>query len=120
MGPPSSRPRGNYRGNSRNRGEQDNRTLDDILDGPCPTHPKGNHSLRRCFTFQESIKRGDVFNSRQDQKQDKESDPKKGEAAEKDNQGLPRVRDEVNVIFGGHNSQESKREQKVNERRIMA
>jgi hypothetical protein len=32
---------------------------------------------------------------------------------------FPRVDGEVNVIFGGHGSQESKRQQKLNDRQIL-
>jgi hypothetical protein len=32
---------------------------------------------------------------------------------------FPRVNGEVNVIFGGHGSQESKRQQKLNDRQIL-
>jgi hypothetical protein len=109
-GPSVSRARGAPR-----RGEQ---TLDDILDAQCLYHKDMCHTLRNCRDFKHSIgndrpfqrlspppPRGGPREPRQPQKQEGGG-----------GRAFPHVNGEVNVIFGGHGSQESKRQQKLNDR----
>jgi hypothetical protein len=112
-GPPASHARGGPRG-----GEH---TLDDILDAQCLYHKDMHHTLRNCRDFKHSVGNGRPFQPlppppprggpgepRQPQQQ------KRGGG-----RAFPRVDGEVNVIFGGHGSQESKRQQKLNDRQIL-
>jgi hypothetical protein len=109
-GLPVSRARGGHRG-----GEH---TLDDIFDAQCPCHKDMHHTLRNCRDFKHSVgndrpfqplppppPRGGPREPRQPQQQD-----------EGGGGDFPHVDREVNVIFGGHGSQESKRQQKLNDR----
>jgi hypothetical protein len=112
-GPPVSRARGAPHGGER--------TLDDILNAQCPYHKNMRHTLRNCRDFKHSVgngrpfqplppppPRGGLGEPRQPQQQEGGG----GEA-------FPRVDGEVNVIFGGHRSQENKRQQKLNDRQIL-
>jgi hypothetical protein len=112
-GPPASRARGGPRGGER--------TLDDILDAQCPFHKDMCHTLWNCRDFKHSVgngrplqplppppERGGPVEPRQPQQQEGGGDG-----------AFPRVDGEVNVIFSGHGSQESKRQQKLNDRQIL-
>jgi hypothetical protein len=112
-GPPASRARGGPRGGER--------TLDDILDAQCPYHKDMRHTLRNCRDLKHSVGHGRPFQPlppppprggpgepRQPQQQEEG-----GGAA------FPRVDREVNVIFSEHGSQESKRQQKLNDRQVL-
>jgi hypothetical protein len=112
-GPPVSRARGAPHGGER--------TLDDILDAQCPYHKDMRHTLRNCRDFKHSVgndrpfqplppppPRGGPREPRQPQQQEGG-----GGGA------FLRMDGEVNVIFGGHGSQESKRQQKLNDRQIL-
>jgi hypothetical protein len=94
--------------------------LDDILDAQC-LYKDVRHTLRNCRDFKHSIgndrpfqplppppPRGGLREPRQPQQQEGG-----GGGA------FPRVDGEVNVIFGGHGSQESKRQQKLNDRQKL-
>jgi hypothetical protein len=112
-GPPVSRAWGAPHGGER--------TLDDILDAQCLYHKDMRHTLWNYRDFKHSIgndrhfqplppppPRGGPREPRQPQQQEGG-----GGGA------FPRVDGEVNVIFGGHGSQESKRQQKLNDRQIL-
>jgi hypothetical protein len=112
-GPPASLARGGPCG-----GEC---TLDDILDAQCSYHKDMRHTLRNFRDFKHSVgkdrpfqplppppPRGGPGEPRQPQQQEGGGD-----------RAFPRVDGEVNVIFGGHGSQESKRQQKLNDRQIL-
>jgi hypothetical protein len=95
--------------------------LDDILDTQCPYHKDMRHTLRNCRDFKYSVGNGRPF-------QPLPPPPPRGGPGEpqqppqqKGGGGrvFPRVDGEVNVIFGGHGSQESKRQQKLNDRQIL-
>jgi hypothetical protein len=112
-GPPASHARGGTRG-----GEH---TLDDILDTQCPYHKDTRHNLRNCRDFMNSMGNGRPF-------QPLPTPPPRGGSGEprqpQQHEGggggaFPHVDGEVNVIFGGHGSQESKRQQKLNDRQIL-
>jgi hypothetical protein len=113
VGPPASRARGGPCGGKH--------TLDDILDAQCPYHKDMRHTLRNCRDFKHSVghdrpfqplppppPRGGPGEPRQPQQQEEG----RGGA-------FPRIDGEVNVIFGGHGSQESRRQQKLNDRQIL-
>jgi hypothetical protein len=110
---PISRARGAPRGGER--------TLDDILDAQCSYHKDMRHTLRNYRDFKHSVgndrpfqplppppPRGGPGEPRQSQQQE----GGRGGA-------FPRVDEEVNVIFGGHRSQESRRQQKLNDRQVL-
>jgi hypothetical protein len=112
-GPPASRAHGGPRGGER--------TLDDILDAQCLYHKDMRHTLRKCRDFKHSIGHGRPF-------QPLPPPPSRGGPGEpwqpqQEEEGgggaFPRVDREVNVIFGGHGSQENKRQQKLNDRQIL-
>jgi hypothetical protein len=76
------------------------------------------HTLRNCRDIKHSVGNGRTF-------QPLPPPPQRGEPRQPQQQeeggggAFPRVDREVNVIFGGHGSQESKRQQKLNDRQIM-
>jgi hypothetical protein len=95
--------------------------LDDILDAQCPYHKDMRHTLRNCRDFKHSIgndrpfqplppppPRGGPGEPRQPQQQEGGG-----------GRAFSRVDGEVNIIFGGHGSQEIKRQQKLNDREIL-
>jgi hypothetical protein len=111
--PPASRARGAPRGGER--------TLDDILDAQCPYHKDMPHTFRNCRDFKHSVGNDRPF-------QPLPPPPPRGGPGEPQQpqqqeggggRAFPRVDGEVNVIFGGHGSQESKRQQKLNDLQIM-
>jgi hypothetical protein len=113
VGPPASHARGGPRGGER--------TLDDILDAQCPYHKDMCHTLQNCRDFKHSMGNGRPF-------QPLPPPPPRGGPGElrqpqQQEEGgggaFPRVDREVNVIFGGHGSQESKRQQKLNDHQIQ-
>jgi hypothetical protein len=95
--------------------------LDDIIDAQCPYHKDMRHTLRNCREFKHS-----VWNSRPFQPPPPPpprgglGEPQKPQQQEGGGGGaFPRVDGEVNIIFGGHGSQENKRQQKLNDRKIL-
>jgi hypothetical protein len=111
--PPASHARGGPRG-----GEH---TLDNILNAQCPYHKDMRHTLRNCRDFKHSVGNGRPF-------QPLPPPPPRGGPGEprqpQQHEGggggaFPCDDREVNVIFGGHGSQESKRQQKLNDRQIL-
>jgi hypothetical protein len=95
--------------------------LDDILDAQCPYHKDMRHTLRNCRDFKHSVGNGQPF-------QPLPPPPPRGgpreprQPLQQEGGGggaFPRVDGEVNVIFGRHGSQESKRQQKLNDRQIL-
>jgi hypothetical protein len=109
-GPPVARARGAPRGGER--------TLDDILDAQCPYHQDMRHTLRNCRDFKHSVGNGRPF-------QPLPPPPPGGGPSEPRQQeggggrAFPRVYGEVNVIFGGHGLQKNRRQQKLNDRRVL-
>jgi hypothetical protein len=112
-GPPASRARGGPHG-----GEH---TLDDILDAQCPYHKDMRHTLWNCRDFKQSIGHGRPFQPLPPPPpRGGPEEPRQPQQQEEGGGGaFPRVDREVNVIFGGHGSQESKRQQKLNDRQIL-
>jgi hypothetical protein len=111
--PPASRARGAPRGGER--------TLDDILDTQCPYHKDMRHTLQNCRDFKHSIGNGRPFQPLPPPPpRGGPGEPRQPQQQEGGGGGaFPRVNGEVNVIFGGHGSQESKRQQKLNDRQIL-
>jgi hypothetical protein len=112
-GPPASRARGAPRGGER--------TLDDILDAQCPYHKDMRHTLRNCRDFKQS-----VGNDRRFQPlpppppRGGPGEPRQPQQQEGGGGGaFPLVDGEVNITFSGHGSQESKRQQKLNNHQIL-
>jgi hypothetical protein len=112
-GPPASRARGGPRG-----GEC---TLDDILNAQCSYHKDIRHTLRNCRDFKHSIGNGRPFQPLPPPPpRGGPREPQQPQQQEGGGGGaFPHVDREVNVIFGGHGSQESKRQQKLNDRQIL-
>jgi hypothetical protein len=102
-GPPVSRARGTPR-----RGK---RTLDDILDTQCPYHKDMRHTLRNCINFKHSIGNGRPFQPLPPPPpRGGPGEPQQPQQQEGGGGGaFPHVDGEVNVIFGGHGSQDNKR-----------
>jgi hypothetical protein len=113
VGPPASRARGGPR-----VGE---RTLDDIPDAQCPCHKDMRHTLRNCRDFKHSIGHGRPFQPLPPPPpRGGPEEPRQPQQQEEEGGGaFPRVDREVNVIFGGHGSQENRRQQKLNDRQIL-
>jgi hypothetical protein len=111
--PPASRARGAPR-----RGE---RTLGDILDAQCPYHKDMRHTLRNCTDFKHSIGNDRPFQPLPPPPpRGGPGEPRQPQQQEGGGGGaFPCVDGEVNVIFDGHGSQESKRQQKLNDRQIL-
>jgi hypothetical protein len=112
-GPPISRARGAPRGGER--------TLDDILDAQCPYHKDMRHTLRNCRDFKHSVRNDRLFQPLPPPPpRGGPSEPRRPQRQEGGGGGaFSRVDGEVNVIFGGHGSQENKRQQKLNDRQIL-
>jgi hypothetical protein len=112
-GPPASRARGGPRGGER--------TLDDILDAQCPYHKDMRHTLRNCRDFKHSVGHGRPFQPLPPPPpRGGPGEPRQPQQQEEGGGGaFPRVDGEVNVIFGGHGSQENRRQQKLNDRQIL-
>jgi hypothetical protein len=112
-GPPASHGRGAPRGGER--------TLDDILDAQCMYHKDMRHTLRNCRDFKHSVGNGRPFQPLPPPPpRGGPGEPRKPQQQEGGGGGaFLRVDEEVNVIFGGHGSQESKRQQKLNDRQIL-
>jgi hypothetical protein len=113
VGPPASRARGAPRGGER--------TLDDILDAQCPYHKGMCHTLRNCRDFKHSVGNDRPFQPLPPPPpQGGPGEPQQPQHQEEGGGGaFPRVDGEVNVILGEHGSQESKRQQKLNDRQIL-
>jgi hypothetical protein len=112
-GPPAARACGAPRGGVR--------TLDEIPDSQCPYHKDMRHTLRNYRDFKHFVghdrsfqplppppPRGEPGKPRQPQQQE-----------EGRGRAFPRVDREVNVIFGGHGEQESRRQQKLKDRQVL-
>jgi hypothetical protein len=112
-GPPASRARGGPRGGER--------TLDDILDAQCPYHKDMRHTLRNCRDFKHSVGHGRPFQPLPPpSSRGGPGEPRQPQQQEEGGGGaFPRVDREVNVIFGGHGSQENRRQQKLNDSQIL-
>jgi hypothetical protein len=111
--PPASRARGGPRGGER--------TLDNILDAQCPYHKDMRHTLQNCRDFKHSVGNGRPFQPLPPPPpRGGPGEPRQPQQQEEGGGGaFPRVDREVNIIFGGHRSQESKRQQKLNDRQIL-
>jgi hypothetical protein len=111
--PPASRARGGPHGGER--------TLDDILDAQCPYHKDMRHTLWNCRDFKHSMGNDRPFQPLPPPPQrGGPGEPRQPQQEEEGGGGaFPRVDREVNVIFRGHGSQESKRQQKLNDRQIL-
>jgi hypothetical protein len=102
--PPASHAQGAPRG-----GKQ---TLDDILDAQCLYHKDMRHTLRNYRYFKHTIGNGRPFQPlpppppREGPREPRQPQQQEGEGGG----AFPRIDGEVNVIFGGHGSQESKRQ----------
>jgi hypothetical protein len=112
-GPPASRAQGGPRGGER--------TLDDILDVQCPYHKDMRHTLRNYRDFKHFVGHGRPFQPLPPPPpRGGPEEPRQPQQQEEGGGGaFPRVDREVNVIFGGHGSQESRRQQKLNDRQIL-
>jgi hypothetical protein len=113
IGPPVSRARGAPSGGER--------TLDDILDAQCPYHKDIRHTLRNCRDFKHSIDNGRPFQPLPPPPpRGGPGEPRQPQQQERGGGGaFSRVDGEVNVIFGGHGSQENRRQHKLNDRQIL-
>jgi hypothetical protein len=92
--------------------------LDDILDAQCQYHKDMRHTLRNCRDFKHSVGHGRPFQPLPPPPpRGRPDEPRQPHRQEEGGGGaFPRVDREVNVIFGGHGSQENRRQQKLNDR----
>jgi hypothetical protein len=95
--------------------------LDDILDAQCPYHKDMRHTLQNCRDFKHFVGNDRPFQPLPPPpSRGGPGEPRQPQQQEGGGGGaFPRVDGEVNVIFGGHGSQESKRQQKLNDRQIL-
>src|SRR5690348_17213522 len=79
------------------------------------------HTLRNCRDFKHSVGHSRPFQPLPPPPpRGGPGEPRQPQQQEEGGGGaFPRVDREVNVIFGGHGSQESKRQQKLNDRQIL-
>jgi hypothetical protein len=79
------------------------------------------HTLRNCRDFKHSVGHGRPFQPLPPPPpRGGPDEPRQPHQPEEGGGGaFPRVDREVNVIFGGHGSQENKRQQKLNDRQIL-
>jgi hypothetical protein len=112
-GPPVSRARWAPHGGER--------TLDDILDAQYLYHKDMCHTLRNCRDFKHSVRNDRPFQPLPPPSP--QGGPREPRPPQQQEGGgcraFPRVDGEVNVIFGGHGLQESKRQQKLNDCQIL-
>ncbi|WVZ58726.1 hypothetical protein U9M48_008966 [Paspalum notatum var. saurae] len=112
MAPASVRPRGPPPAPAR--------TLNQLLDEPCPAHKDMRHTLRNCRDFKAMLTHGQFPTPQPTPpppppRNQPPQRPKGG-----NNQRFPDVNKEVNFILGGHRAYASKRQQKLEDRRINA
>nr|CAE03254.1 OSJNBa0011J08.9 [Oryza sativa Japonica Group] len=93
-------------------------TFDKIMNSQCPHHPNSNHVAKDCFVYKQFAEQY-VKNAR------KPSDGDQGTSKKKDDEddaptGFQDHRKELNHIFGGPLTYESKRKQKLTKREINA
>jgi hypothetical protein len=93
----------------------------DILDAQCPYHKDMRHTLWNCRDFKHSVGNGRPFQPLPPPPpRGGPGEPRQPQQQEGGGGGaFPRVDGEVNVIFGGHGSQENKRQQKLDDRQIL-
>jgi hypothetical protein len=81
------------------------------------------HTLRNCRDFKHSVGNDRPFQPlpppHRKEDQENRDNPSSRRREEGGGGAFPHVDREVNVIFGGHGSQESKRQQKLNDRQIL-
>jgi hypothetical protein len=113
-GPPVARAQGAPR-----EGE---RTLDDILDAKCPYHKDMRHTLWNYRDFKHSVGHGRPFHPLPPPPpRGGPGEPRQPQQQEGGGGGaFPRVDREINVIFGGHKSQENRRQRELNDRQVLA
>ena len=99
--------------------KQANEEFEMLLDQPCLYHTNGKHIARHCWTFHnlfkkevEKCKDGKVAPVRNNNDKDREDKGKQVEI-KKPKENFPHPEREVNMVIGGHNSNESKRQQKL-------
>ncbi|KAJ1288427.1 hypothetical protein BS78_02G088200 [Paspalum vaginatum] len=89
------------------------RSLDQLLDAPCPYHNGMHRTLRDCRDFKALIAHGRPFVALPPASplpRDQRPPPQQNRGS---GAGFPNINRHVNVIFGGHGSQESKQQQKL-------
>jgi hypothetical protein len=96
-------------------------TLDEILDFQCPYHKDKRHNLWNCRDFKNSIGHDRPLQplppppSRGEPKEPRQPQQREGGRGG----AFPHVDREVNIIFGGHGAQESRRQQKLNDQQVL-
>ena len=85
---------------------------DDIENMHCILHPKGNHTIGNCYTFNEQYTRKDSKGSVKEDNQKKEED-------NLEDKGFQKSRGTVAVIFTGVPDSRSKHQEKLALRTIM-
>ena len=89
------------------------RRYDDIENMRCPLHPKGNHTIGDCYTFNERYTKKDSKGNNKEDNQEKEDD-------NHEDKGFQKSRGTVAVIFAGVPDSRSKHQEKLALRTIMA
>ena len=89
------------------------RKYDDIENMHCILHPKGNHTIGDCYTFNDRYTRKDSKGSVKEDNQKKEED-------NLEDKGFQKSRGTVAVIFAGVPDSRSKHQEKLALRTIMA
>jgi hypothetical protein len=114
-GPPVARAHGAPCG-----GEQ---ILDEILDAQCPYHKDMRHTPRNCRDFKHSVGHGRPFQPLPPPPpRGGPGEPRQPQQQQEGGGGraFPCIDREVNIIFGGHRAQENRRQQKLNNRQVLA
>ena len=101
------------------------RTLDQLLDEPCPAHKEMRHTLRNCCEFKTMLARGRLFTPEvvpPPPPPQRIPPPPRNQPPQQPNttkaQRFPEVNRKVNFILGGHGAATSKRHQKLEAHRI--
>jgi hypothetical protein len=97
------------------------RTLDEILDSQCLYHKDMCHTLRNCKDFKHYVGHDRPFQPQPPPPPRGELDELRQPQQQEEGRGgaFPRVDTLVNIIFGGHVAQESRRQQKLNDRQVL-
>ena len=92
------------------------RTLDQLLDEPCPAHKDMRHTLRNCRDFKAMLTRDQFLMAQAAPPPPPPRNQSPQRPAGGNNQRFPDVNKEVNFILGGHGAYASKRQQKLEDR----
>src|SRR5438105_4140423 len=85
-----------------------------VMESPCPFHPKGKHAAKDYFTLKKYVEEHSKHPARNQDGSGRNQDHQPGGPA------FPDPEHQLNMIYGGSTTYESKRKQKLTAREINA